>query len=181
MTPAGMLAGLVTCRSAPVRVGAALCEALADYLADAGKYAAQLLGCWVPAWVRALIRIGWSNCIQATGRLFAPRHLVRPAAGRLLWDEEDAFAELAGHGRRLVYLGHLDVVKPGQKRRLAISRVVLSVAPVWLPDEPTLGLDTLSIERFGGVLQAHRADGGMVVAAMHVPLPLVDAAGLRLG
>jgi heme exporter protein A len=147
--------------------------------------------------------------------------LVRPAAGRLLWGREDAFADIAGHGRRVAYLGHQDAVKPGltvtenlrfaaavsersvlaalqavalqdladlparmlsagQKRRLALSRLVLSAAPVWLLDEPTLGLDTASIERFGSLLAGHRAGGGMVVVATHVPLPLPDAVGLRL-
>jgi heme exporter protein A len=147
--------------------------------------------------------------------------LIRPAAGRLLWDGADALTDLAGHGRRVVYLGHQDAVKPGltaaenlrfaasvsgrsavvaltavglealadlparmlsagQKRRLAISRLLLSAAPLWVLDEPTLGLDTASIERFGDLLARHRAAGGMVVAATHVPLPLPDAAGLRL-
>jgi len=36
--------------------------------------------------------------------------LVRPAAGRLLWDNTDALADLAEHGRRVAYLGHLDAV-----------------------------------------------------------------------
>jgi heme exporter protein A len=147
--------------------------------------------------------------------------LVRPAAGRVLWDGVDALADLAEHGRRVAYLGHQDAVKPGltvtenlrfaaavsgrsivaalsalgldtladlptrmlsagQKRRLAISRLVLSTAPLWLLDEPTLGLDTASIDRFGDLLAAHRAGGGMVVAATHIPLPLPDAAGLQL-
>ncbi|WP_174254894.1 heme ABC exporter ATP-binding protein CcmA [Acidisphaera sp. S103] len=147
--------------------------------------------------------------------------LVRPAAGRVLWDGADALGDLAGHGRRVAYVGHQDAVKPGltvmenlhfaasasdrpiaaalsalglqalaelparmlsagQKRRLALSRLMLSTAPLWLLDEPTLGLDTGSIERFGTLLAAHRASGGMVVAATHVPLPLPDAAGLRL-
>src|SRR5271166_5275703 len=73
------------------------------------------------------------------------------------------------------------MLSAGQKRRLALSRLALSVAPLWLLDEPTLGLDTGSIERFGGMLAAHRAGGGLVVAATHVPLPLPDASGLRLG
>jgi len=73
------------------------------------------------------------------------------------------------------------MLSAGQKRRLALSRLVLSAAPLWLLDEPTLGLDTGSIERFGGLLAAHRNAGGMVVAATHVPLPLPDAAELRLG
>jgi heme exporter protein A len=72
------------------------------------------------------------------------------------------------------------MLSAGQKRRLALSRVILSGAPLWLLDEPTLGLDTASIARFGGVLATHRAGGGMVVAATHVPLPLPDAAALRL-
>jgi heme exporter protein A len=148
--------------------------------------------------------------------------LVRPVAGRLLWNGADALSDLAGHGRRVVYLGHQDAVKPGltvtenlrfaaavsgcsilvaleavglealadlparmlsagQKRRLALSRLVLSTAPLWLLDEPTLGLDTASIDRFGGLLAHHRDTGGMVVAATHVPLPLPGATGLRLG
>ena len=72
------------------------------------------------------------------------------------------------------------MLSAGQKRRLALSRLLLSAAPLWLLDEPTLGLDTRSIEGFGALLAAHRAGGGMVVAATHVPLPLLDAAGLRL-
>src|SRR3954469_8010193 len=39
--------------------------------------------------------------------------LVRPAAARLLWENEDALADLAAHGRRAAYLGHQDAVKPG--------------------------------------------------------------------
>jgi heme exporter protein A len=72
------------------------------------------------------------------------------------------------------------MLSAGQKRRLALSRLVLSTGPLWLLDEPTLGLDTASIERFGTLLAAHRASGGIVVAATHVPLPLPDAAVLRL-
>jgi heme exporter protein A len=72
------------------------------------------------------------------------------------------------------------ILSAGQKRRVALSRLALSSAPLWLLDEPTLGLDTDSIERFGTLLAAHRAGGGIVVAATHVPLPLPDAAGLRL-
>ncbi len=69
----------------------------------------------------------------------------------------------------------------GQKRRLAIARLGLSVAPLWLLDEPTVGLDAASLDRVGAVLRAHRARGGIIVAATHVPLPLDDVTALRLG
>ena len=68
----------------------------------------------------------------------------------------------------------------GQQRRLALARLALSDARIWLLDEPTLGVDVASVERFGAVLAAHRRDGGLAVAATHLPLPLPGAAVLAL-
>jgi heme exporter protein A len=72
------------------------------------------------------------------------------------------------------------MLSSGQKRRLALARVSLSLAPLWLLDEPTLGLDDLAVERLGGLLTRHRDAGGMIVAATHVTLPLQDTETLRL-
>jgi heme exporter protein A len=72
------------------------------------------------------------------------------------------------------------VLSSGQKRRLALARLALSPAPLWLLDEPTTGLDAASVERLRPLLAAHRARGGVVVAATHIPLPLDGARELRL-
>jgi len=73
------------------------------------------------------------------------------------------------------------MLSAGQKRRLALARVSLSAAVLWLLDEPTLGLDDPAVECLGRLLAQHRDAGGMVVAATHVSLPLPGAETLRLG
>lgn len=72
------------------------------------------------------------------------------------------------------------VLSSGQKRRLALARLALAPAALWLLDEPTVGLDAASVERLGVLLAAHRAAGGAVLAATHLPLPLPGAQELRL-
>lgn len=72
------------------------------------------------------------------------------------------------------------VLSSGQKRRLALARLALAPAGLWLLDEPTVGLDAASVERLGALLADHRGRGGMVLAATHLPLPLPDAGELRL-
>ncbi len=105
--------------------------------------------------------------------------------------ENLALAARAGGGRVADALERLDLaplaelparmLSAGQRRRLALARLSLSRAALWLLDEPTLGLDAASVARFGAMLAAHRASGGVVVSATHLPLPLPGAGELRLG
>ncbi len=105
--------------------------------------------------------------------------------------ENLALAARVGGGRVADALDRLDLaplaelparmLSAGQKRRLALARLSLSRAALWLLDEPTLGLDVASVARFGTMLAAHRAAGGVVVSATHLPLPLPGAEELRLG
>ena len=73
------------------------------------------------------------------------------------------------------------MLSAGQRRRLALARLALNRAPLWLLDEPTIGLDAGAIGRFGATLAAHRAGGGIVVAATHIALPMPGATELHLG
>ncbi len=72
------------------------------------------------------------------------------------------------------------VLSAGQRRRLALARLALAPASLWLLDEPTVGLDTASIARFGALLAEHCTRGGMVLAATHVPLPITGGRRLEM-
>ena len=58
----------------------------------------------------------------------------------------------------------------GQRRRLSLARLLVSHRPVWLLDEPTSALDAASEARLVDLVNAHLAQGGLVIAATHAPL-----------
>jgi heme exporter protein A len=60
----------------------------------------------------------------------------------------------------------------GQRRRLALARLVASPRPLWLLDEPLAPLDAEHRALFGELMAAHLAGGGLVLAAVHDPLPI---------
>ena len=68
----------------------------------------------------------------------------------------------------------------GQKRRLALARLIAAPRPLWLLDEPLSPLDARWRAVMGTLIQAHIDKGGAVIAAVHDPLP-VPARTLDLG
>lgn len=64
----------------------------------------------------------------------------------------------------------------GQRRRLSLARLVSAPRPLWLLDEPLAPLDSVWRQRAGEQMQAHLAQGGMIIAAVHDPLPFAARA-----
>jgi heme exporter protein A len=60
----------------------------------------------------------------------------------------------------------------GQRRRIALARLLASPRSLWLLDEPMAPLDAGHREGFGALMAEHLAGGGMVLAAVHDPLPV---------
>ncbi len=63
----------------------------------------------------------------------------------------------------------------GQKRRVSIAKLLVSHRPLWIVDEPTAGLDKASEARFASLMRDHMRQGGLIVAATHIPLGLDGA------
>lgn len=121
--------------------------------------------------------------------------LLKPNAGRIeragvaLADEALALDRELPLGRALAFwtgprfqeamaafeldaLAHVPVrlLSTGQAKRARLARVVASNLPLWLLDEPLNGLDRKGASELDCALAAHRAAGGAVLAASHLPL-----------
>jgi heme exporter protein A len=150
--------------------------------------------------------IGKSSLLRIAAGLLAPAAgSVTSAGGIALANEAAAldpqpplaralgfWARIDGRGgadvaRALDAMGIADLAEvpvrmlsTGQRRRAALARIIAGGAGVWLLDEPGNGLDTASLDRLAAAMAAHRAGGGVVLAASHQPLGLAGAQQIRL-
>lgn len=68
----------------------------------------------------------------------------------------------------------------GQRRRLAIARLIAVRRPLWLLDEPTAALDAASEASLVALMVGHVECGGAIIAATHLAIGLAGARPLRL-
>lgn len=118
-------------------------------------------------------------------------HLDGLKSGRTARDELDFWTRWAGGteasaraaAARLELTALLDLevrrLSAGQRRRLALARLVAAPRPLWLLDEPASPLDSGWRARLGELMAEHLAGGGLILAAVHDPLP-VPADEVRL-
>lgn len=112
--------------------------------------------------------VGWLGHHDAVKPQMSPRETLAFFA-RLHGggDVEAAMAAL-----RIGHLGALpgQYLSAGQKKRVALARLVLSGRPLWLMDEPLASLDAAGRVVVAGLIAAHCGRGGIAVVATHEPL-----------
>ncbi len=74
---------------------------------------------------------------------------------------------LRGRGRQLVR--HLS---QGQKRRVALSRLALSPARLWVLDEPYVAMDESGVQLLADLIASHLKSGGLAVLTSHQRVPI---------
>jgi heme exporter protein A len=73
------------------------------------------------------------------------------------------------------------LLSAGQKRKLALSRLLVAERPVWLLDEPSVSLDKASTRLLTKAVAKHLKAGGIAMVASHTPLSLRFTQRLDLG
>lgn len=99
---------------------------------------------------------------------------------RLYRSPHDVDAALARFGLTALADIRGVALSAGQKRRLALARLMLTARPLWLLDEPLAALDTAGKALVAEAVAEHAGAGGIVVAATHEPLG-IDGRRLVLG
>ncbi|MFT4089767.1 MAG: heme ABC exporter ATP-binding protein CcmA [Asticcacaulis sp.] len=71
------------------------------------------------------------------------------------------------------------MLSAGQRKRVSLARLLIAPRPIWLLDEVLSPLDTAHRALMVEMMQAHLSDGGIIICAVHDPLPF-DTRSLHL-
>jgi heme exporter protein A len=118
--------------------------------------------------VKPVLRVG--ETVTFAARLAEPSTKPEAIAAALRALDLDRLADLPAR-----------FLSAGQRRRLALARLIATPAPLWLLDEPGAGLDAQSLRVLHTLIEAQRRKGGIVIASTHGDLVLPDAQRLDLG
>lgn len=129
-----------------------------------------------------LCYLGHQNAIKE--ELTALENLQASArlAGETLSEDAalDALEQLGLAGREDLACKYLS---QGQKRRVALARLVNERRPLWILDEPFVALDVAAVSWLAGLIGSHLQRGGLAVMTTHqtVDIPAGQVRELRIG
>jgi heme exporter protein A len=72
------------------------------------------------------------------------------------------------------------VLSQGQKKRVALARLLVSNAPLWILDEPFTALDLDAVDLLQALIAEHVSENGMVILTTHQEVPLTSGRVRRL-
>lgn len=108
-------------------------------------------------------KLGVSSALSAMENLTYWAHLH----GVVQWDALDILDQLELIGLHEIPVNQLS---EGQQRRVALSRMWLKPAKMWILDEPFTALDVYAVEQIQSKIKRFAQEGGCVVLTSHQPL-----------
>ena len=89
-------------------------------------------------------------------------------------DEKEAIAALRHMGLRGRERLPTKVLSQGQRRRVALARLLVSDARLWILDEPLTALDVGAVAQIQELIAEHLAQQGMVIFTTHQPMQVAE-------
>ena len=144
------------------------------------------------------VQITGSNGAGKTTLLRLLTGLSRPDAGDVLWQGQPLHQVRDSYHQNLLWIGHQPGIKTrltalenlhfyhrdgdtaqcleaGQQRRVALARLWLTRATLWILDEPFTAIDVNGVDRLTQRMAQHTEQGGIVILTTHQPLNVAES------
>ena len=118
---------------------------------------------------REILYLGHLNAIK--DELSALENLrISSGISGIELEEKEAVTALRRMGLRGREILPTKVLSQGQRRRVALARLLVSDAKLWILDEPLTALDVGAVALIQELIAEHLAEQGMVIFTTHQPL-----------
>ena len=121
----------------------------------------------------ALFYLGHLNAIKGDLTALENLHFNHAMSGQSSTDNDllDALEKIGLYGYEDFPTRQLS---QGQKRRVALARLLLNKSPLWILDEPFVALDVAAVELLQNIISSHIESGGMAILTTHQEVPLTQ-------
>ncbi len=126
-----------------------------------------------------MIYLGHLNAIKDELNALENLRIGAGLAGCIVEDSQ-VIAALRRMGLRGRETLPVKVLSQGQRRRVALARLLFSNAPLWILDEPLTALDVGAVGLMQELIGEHLTKGGMVIYTTHQPLEVAGVTTRRL-
>ncbi len=131
------------------------------------------------AYRKELLYLGHHNAIKGELSVLENLRFNTMLAGEAV-EESDLMEALDAIGLYAFEDFSSSQLSQGQKRRVALARLLLSNASLWILDEPFVALDVAAVELLQAIIAKHVEKGGMVMLTTHQEVPLTSGEIMRI-
>lgn len=145
------------------------------FIADKGEieWQNQAIEEHLEVYRKALFYLGHLNAIKGDLTALENLQFNHAMSGQQSTDDE-----LLDALERIGLFGYEDFptrqLSQGQKRRVALARLIINKSPLWILDEPFVALDVAAVELLQQIISQHIKAGGMAILTTHQAVPLTE-------